>query len=1401
MTHPAILPRLQSVRFLFLRLWLLLGLLLPCAVRAQTLTISGDVQTHASLTNTAVTLSGRAELRLTGTADPLAGCTVNLTSPDSWLIFTSIQPSTVISTYLSRVRVNGAAATNGTNVRVAQFGDGAAVIPHAGDYSPLEVYDARYFAGKRKKLYPYVEYNDIRLGGMTQAIRSFRLKRGYMATFAENENGTGSSRVYIAQDGDLEVGRLPDSLDREVRFVRVFPWRWVNKKGFAGNIWQNLDVAWNYNWNLDKNSTANVEYVAIRQNRYWPGLDQDWKARGITHLLGYNEPDHADQANMTVAEAISGWPDLLGTGLRVGAPAITDGGSAWLYSFMDQAAAAGLRVDYVPVHYYRSYWNAADPAGAANQFYNFLKGIHDRVQRPIWVTEFNNGANWTSDPDPTAAQQAATVEAMITMLDNAPFVERYAIYNWVEDVRRVVWDDGWPTQAGQVYRDKVSPLSWRQRMADAGTGNSARYDFDGSADDIWGNGQDGMLVGTPSYTAGKYGQALQLDGVNDYVQLSPRIADTTSFTFAAWVLWNGGGNWQRIFDFGADTSSYLALTTKAGSAGGLRFLMRENGGTEQQLNAATLPTGVWTHVAVTITGDTGKLFVNGALVNTNTAMTIDPVDIGTEFNYLGKSRFNDPLFNGRLDDVRIVSSAMTDAQIAALAATGPPQFTSTTLTKPAALKGQPWSGSLAADATGGSGARTFEKMSGPAWLAVAQDGSLSGVPGFRDEGLNRFAVRVTDANGAIHQAMLEIPVSEAPGMVARYPFNGTVSAAVGTAHGIASGGPVYTTGRQAQAIDLDGTDDFVMLPEGVASYPEITIAAWVYWDGGDNWQRLFDFGNSGSESLFLTPKSGSGTLQFIIRNREDSYTLETTVLPTAQWVHLAVTIGGGTGRLYVNGALRDTEAVGITPLSLDPATNYLGKSPYSTDPYFNGRIDEFAILNYAASQAQISQLMSGRAPAFTADPISKPAATAGTAWNHSLVLNATDPDAGSVLTFSKVSGPAWLTVAPDGRISGLPAASDAGLNRFVVRVTDQTLLADDAVMNITVSGAAGLIAHYIFDGTVANIAGTGVGTLTGSPVYGAGMFDRALNFDGTDDAVTLPAGTAAGLTDATFAVRVRWDGGGAWQRIFDFGGGTSQYIILTPSSGSGTVQFAMLNPGGTTQRLAGTEPLPEGEWAHVAVTLQGSTCTLYVNGAAVGTAAMTIDPAAVSQTACLLGDSQFTADPAFAGAIDDFRIYSRSLSATEIAALVRPAAAVAVPLDYTGWSAGIAFPGGQSTPQADADGDGAPNVFEFLAGTDPLSAASLQLPALELATGAQLGAGQAGKNYLVLRARVRSARPGISLAAEAGPSLNGLTSALASLISPPVPDGDFETLTWYYAVPPEDSSTGRGFMRLRATLP
>src|SRR5688500_13733556 len=164
---------------------------LPAAAFAQTLNIHDDVQTYPALSNTTVTMTGRAQLRITGTGDPVAGCTIHLNSSEAWLFLTNIAPSQVAATFLSRVRVNGANAVRDGNVRVVQFEIGTVVIPHGPEFAPLEVFDGRYFAGPSKRLYPYVEYNNLRLGALRQAISSFKLKRGYMATMAQEENGGG----------------------------------------------------------------------------------------------------------------------------------------------------------------------------------------------------------------------------------------------------------------------------------------------------------------------------------------------------------------------------------------------------------------------------------------------------------------------------------------------------------------------------------------------------------------------------------------------------------------------------------------------------------------------------------------------------------------------------------------------------------------------------------------------------------------------------------------------------------------------------------------------------------------------------------------------------------------------------------------------------------------------------------------------------------------------------------------------------------------------------------------------------------------------------------------------------------------------------------------------------------
>ena len=163
------------------------------------------------------------------------------------------------------------------------------------------------------------------------------------------------------------------------------------------------------------------------------------------------------------------------------------------------------------------------------------------------------------------------------------------------------------------------------------------------------------------------GSVLNLDGATNFAVLAAPVANCS--TIATWVKWNGGAGWQRIFDFGASTTNYCFLTPAAND-GRMRFaITTSGGGGEQQIKApAALPSGSWCHVAVTLDGSAGILYLNGSPVATNSSLTIRPWQILAASNYVGKSQFPaDPLFNGRVGSLRIFGRALSAAEITMLA--------------------------------------------------------------------------------------------------------------------------------------------------------------------------------------------------------------------------------------------------------------------------------------------------------------------------------------------------------------------------------------------------------------------------------------------------------------------------------------------------------------------------------------------------------------------------------------------------------------------------------------------------------------------------------------------------------------------------------------------------------------
>ena len=179
------------------------------------------------------------------------------------------------------------------------------------------------------------------------------------------------------------------------------------------------------------------------------------------------------------------------------------------------------------------------------------------------------------------------------------------------------------------------------------------------------------------------------------------------------------------------------------------------------------------------------------------------------------------------------------------------------------------------------------------------------------------------------------------------------------------------------------------------------------------------------------------------------------------------------------------------------------------------------------------------------------------------------------------------------------------------------------------------------------------GTLIGGTSSVSGLQGKAVQLNGSNGYVALPAGVMATLNDFTIAGWVKLNAAATWARIFDFGTGTTNYMFLTPLASTNVIRYAIKVNGGTEQQINSTAPLPAGAWHHVAVTLSGAVGTLYVDGVAVGTnSSMSNKPSALGATTLnYIGRSQFSADPYLNSVVDEFRIYDRALSATELKAV------------------------------------------------------------------------------------------------------------------------------------------------------
>lgn len=186
---------------------------------------------------------------------------------------------------------------------------------------------------------------------------------------------------------------------------------------------------WFYNWG----PMPNEAYAACAETYDSGFVPQVWGKKNISEkefwsnsyaILGFNEPDNQEEADMTAAQAAALWPQIeqraseLGIP-RIGSPATTtptveDGNKQmkWYDDFFQ--ACQGCKVDFLVVHMYKTNTLSAKQT---------LSSLYERYHIPIWVKEINAGGRWSGLP---MEDHLEYMQELVPWMEEAPFIERYA---------------------------------------------------------------------------------------------------------------------------------------------------------------------------------------------------------------------------------------------------------------------------------------------------------------------------------------------------------------------------------------------------------------------------------------------------------------------------------------------------------------------------------------------------------------------------------------------------------------------------------------------------------------------------------------------------------------------------------------------------------------------------------------------------------------------------------------------------------------------------------------------------------------------------------------------------------------------------------------------------------------
>jgi hypothetical protein len=436
-----------------------------------------------------IILNNSAYLNLTDTYPLFEGITVNINSNESWIRFYNIDPTSAFYYYHDNIFYEDQQLSYPENIRYDNYyNDGSIVRINSDEFSNLTVFSENSLEGESANITNNTVFEGESIpNNLNDDVSSFKLNKGYMATFAENEDGTGKSKVFIASEKDILINLLPEYLNNKISFIRVIPWNWVTKKGTAGDT-AAMYNNWFYKWSNNGNSDMSREYAPMAWGKGAADdindieiIKQKYKS---THLLAFNEPDNCnDQSgqygNMCVVDtSLVYYKNLLKTGLRMVSPATRQGEVfSWLNEFNYKAENQEIRIDVIAVHWYD--WTSnpenspnANPQDIYNRFVNYLENVHNLYGLPIWITEFNANRyrnEWV---------HRQFLQLALPYLEETEYIERYSFFPPVTDQADFFDENNNYTQIGEFYSNFTSTKSIAENeYATPSNLNSDGYEF------------------------------------------------------------------------------------------------------------------------------------------------------------------------------------------------------------------------------------------------------------------------------------------------------------------------------------------------------------------------------------------------------------------------------------------------------------------------------------------------------------------------------------------------------------------------------------------------------------------------------------------------------------------------------------------------------------------------------------------------------------------------------------------------------------------------------------------------------------------------------------------------------------------------------------------------------------